>query len=45
MNGIQPLTGTESTRRIEISFKRVTEWTLIFTNAFFIAYFITRLLH
>ena len=47
MNGSQILgiCETEGVRRIEVSFKRVTLWTLIFTNAFFIAYFFGRLLH
>jgi len=33
----------EEVRKIEINPKRVAEWVLIFTNAFFIAYFIGRL--
>ncbi len=47
MNGSQILgiCETEGVRKIEISFKRVTLWTLIFTNAFFIVYFFARLLH
>ena len=47
MNGNQMpgICETEGVRKIEISFKRVTLWTLIFTNAFFIAYFFGRLLH
>jgi len=46
MNGNQALSISEieEVRRIEISFKRVTIWTLIFTNAFFISYFFGRLL-
>ncbi|MCX8117241.1 MAG: hypothetical protein N3G78_04820 [Desulfobacterota bacterium] len=34
----------EEPQRIEINPKRVAEWTLIFTNAFYIAYFFGRLL-
>ncbi|NWF93188.1 MAG: hypothetical protein HXY46_09740 [Syntrophaceae bacterium] len=34
----------DGVRRIEISFKRVATWTLIFTNAFFVPYFFARLL-
>lgn len=47
MNGNQILGifEIEGVRRIEISFKRVTIWTLIFTNAFFIAYFFGRMLN
>ncbi len=47
MNGNQILgiSETEGARKIEISFKRVSIWTLIFTNAFFIVYFFGRLLH
>ncbi len=47
MNGNQMLNvcAREGVRRIEISFERVTIWTLIFTNAFFIAYFLDRLFH
>jgi hypothetical protein len=30
--------------RVEISFKRVAVWTLIFTNIFFISFFFGRLL-
>ena len=47
MNGNQILTvcATEEVRRIEISFERVTIWTLIFINAFFLTYFLGRLVH
>ncbi len=47
MNGNQiiGICEIEGTRKIEISFKRVSIWTLVFTNAFFIAYFFGRLLH
>jgi hypothetical protein len=34
---------TEERRKIEIDFERVISWTLIFTNAFFISYFIVKL--
>jgi len=34
---------TEKGRRIEISFRRVVSWALVFTNAFFISYFFARL--
>jgi hypothetical protein len=34
---------TEEGRKVEISFKRVATWTLIFTNAFFVSYFFARL--
>jgi len=46
MNGNQILgiCETESVRRIEISFKRVVNWTLIFTNAFFVSYLFGKLL-
>jgi hypothetical protein len=46
MNGNQALSicEIEEVRRVEISFERVTIWTLIFTNAFFISYFFGRLL-
>jgi hypothetical protein len=30
-------------RRIEISVERVASWTLIFTNAFFVSYFLAKL--
>jgi hypothetical protein len=33
----------EERRWIEISFERVATWTLIFTNAFFVSYFLGRL--
>jgi hypothetical protein len=33
----------EEGRKIEINFKRVIGWTLIFTNAFFITYFFVKL--
>ena len=34
---------TEEGRKIEINFKRVVIWTLVFTNAFFVPYFIAKL--
>jgi hypothetical protein len=34
---------TEEGREIEISFKRVVLWTLVFTNAFFVPYFLAKL--
>jgi len=34
---------TEEGRRIEISFTRVSLWTLVFTNAFFVSYFFAKL--
>jgi len=46
MNGNQ-LLGVyeiEGKRKVEISLKRVTIWTVIFTNAFFVSYFLGRLL-
>jgi len=36
---------TEKGRRIEISFERVSFWTLVFTNAFFVSYFFAKLFH
>ena len=33
----------EGVKRIEISVKRVGVWTLVFTNAFFLSYFVVRL--
>lgn len=36
--------GRVELKRIEINPKRVVEWTLIFTNTFYIAFFIGRLL-
>ena len=36
---------TEEGRRIEISFERVSFWTLVFTNAFFVSYFFAKLFH
>ena len=36
---------TEEGRRIEISFTRVSLWTLVFTNAFFVSYFFAKLFH
>jgi len=36
---------TEEGRKIEISFQRVASWTLVFTNTFFISYFIAILFH
>ena len=40
--GIQEM---EEERRIEISFERVSFWTLVFTNAFFVSYFFAKLFH
>jgi hypothetical protein len=34
---------TEEGRRIEISFRRVVCWALVFTNAFFVSYFFAKL--
>jgi hypothetical protein len=34
----------EEGRKIEISFRRVVHWTLVFMNVFFISYFFARLL-
>ena len=34
---------TEEGRKIEISFKRVASWVLVFTNAFLVSYFFARL--
>jgi len=34
---------TEEGRKIEISFRRVVGWTLVFTNAFFVSYFFAKL--
>jgi hypothetical protein len=34
---------TEEGRKIEISFQRVANWSLVFTNAFFVSYFIAKL--
>jgi len=34
----------QGVRKVEISFKRVAEWVLIFTNVFYISYFINKLL-
>jgi hypothetical protein len=31
------------TRRIEINLDRITAWTLIFTNTFFVSYFLAKL--
>jgi hypothetical protein len=31
---------TEDGRKIEIRFKRVVSWALVFTNAFFVSYFL-----
>jgi hypothetical protein len=36
-------TRVEEARKVEISVKRVTVWTLIFTNAFFVSYFFMKL--
>jgi hypothetical protein len=43
-NQISGICEIEGRRKVEISFKRVTLWTLIFTNAFFVSYFLGRLL-
>jgi len=47
MNGNQRWSiGTiKRAERVEISFKRVAVWTLIFTNIFFISFFFGRLLN
>jgi hypothetical protein len=34
---------TERGRKIEISFQRVANWSLVFTNAFFVSYFVAKL--
>ena len=34
---------TEEGSRIEFSFERVASWALVFTNAFFVPYFIAKL--
>ena len=34
----------ETVRRIEINVERIGIWTLIFTNAFFVTYFLAKLL-
>jgi hypothetical protein len=34
---------TEEERKIEISFRRVASWALVFTNAFFVTYFFAKL--
>jgi len=41
--GILGIQETEEGRKIEISFKRVIRWTLVFTNAFFVSYFFAKL--
>ena len=41
--GILGIQETEEGRRIEISFKRVIRWALVFTNAFFVSYFFAKL--
>jgi len=33
----------EGVRKIEISFKRVATWALVFTNVFFVSYFFGKL--
>lgn len=38
--GIQ---ATGEGRKIEINFERVVGWALVFTNAFFVSYFVARL--
>lgn len=42
-NQILGIHETEEGRKIEISYKRVAHWTLIFTNAFFVSYFFAKL--
>jgi len=42
-NEILGIQETEEGRKIEISYKRVANWTLIFTNAFFVSYFFAKL--
>ncbi len=32
----------QGVRKIEISFKRVAEWVLIFTNFFYLSYFMSK---
>jgi hypothetical protein len=46
MNGSQlwSICTIKRAERVEISFKRVAVWTLIFTNIFFISFFFGRLL-
>jgi len=44
LNQIITIPKAESVKKYGISFRRVTVWTLIFTNAFFLSYFIARLL-
>jgi hypothetical protein len=46
MNGeeILGIQETEHGRKIEISLERVVSWSLVFTNAFFVSYFLARLL-
>lgn len=34
---------TAEGRRIEVNSKRIASWVLIFTNAFFVSYFIVKL--
>jgi hypothetical protein len=34
---------TEEGREVDISFERVAGWTLVFTNAFFVSYFLAKL--
>jgi len=41
--GILGIQEAEEGRKIEISFKRVIRWTLVFTNAFFVSYFFAKL--
>jgi hypothetical protein len=45
MNGeeILGIQETERGRKIEISLERVASWALVFTNAFFVSYFLARL--
>jgi hypothetical protein len=52
MNGANPLSldkdeticdGETGASSIEINFKRVATWTLIFTNVFFVSYFFAKL--
>ncbi len=34
---------TERGRKIEVSLERIASWALVFTNAFFVSYFLARL--
>ena len=46
MNGnrILGLYEVEGSRKIEINLTRVIIWTLLFTNAFFVSYFLVKIL-